>query len=289
MNISKPLLLSALAIAASASAPALAQSTGIVGASSAPDNGTFFINVGVSEGNAPPYHVPGRAGIGVSTVGYGKRIDFIGLSNYATTTTAVNGTTVYSVNMPITPVPGTTDHSGMGYFNFARIGTGDVWIGEWSKNGLTADPNDVNFQNRQVYYAGNKAGFSLPTTSTSATYQIRGIQHFSVPAASLAVYTGTLHATLNASGGSFYGSLGNGFVNLNLGSASATIAINANGGFDKTGAGTALSGLNGTVIASGGHVKGDFFGAQAKDVAGIVTFAGTNRTYDTAFGGSKSP
>jgi hypothetical protein len=116
--------------AASLALVGAAHAADIVGAASA--GGTdaeLYVAVGESQVNGSP-HRAGKAGIGVGTVSQAKPVDFQGLSAYSAPTT-VNGVTVRTLAMPITGAPGS--HAGMGHFNFVKVGSGDVWFGEWSR------------------------------------------------------------------------------------------------------------------------------------------------------------
>ena len=144
-----------------------AQAADIVGAASPATDSQLYVKVGASEVNGGP-HSAGKAGIGVGTVSNGKPVDFQGLAAYSAPTT-VNGVTVRTLAMPITGTPGS--HSGMGHFNFVKVGSGDVWFGEWSKDGAAG-----GFNNRQVYFAGDRAGTTLP--SGTATYAVAGLNRF---------------------------------------------------------------------------------------------------------------
>ncbi|MFL0350414.1 Slam-dependent surface lipoprotein [Stenotrophomonas lactitubi] len=248
---------SLLAVAASLALAGAAHAADIVGAASAVTDPQLNVNVGESQVNGGP-HSAGKAGIGVGTVSGGTRVDFQGLSAYSAPT-VINGTTVRTLAMPITGTPG--NHAGMGHFNFVKVGSGDVWFGEWSKDGAAG-----GFNNRQVYFAGDRAGTTLP--AGVATYAVAGLNKFNGS---------------NLLSGTFRADFGTGRLNGALAGSGLTVAVaasinSANASF----AGSATA--NGTVA---GTSQGQFFGANAATLAGIATFAG-NSQYDTAFGGSKN-
>lgn len=248
---------SLLAVAASLALAGAAHAADIVGAASAVTDPQLNVNVGESQVNGGP-HSAGKAGIGVGTVSGGTRVDFQGLSAYSAPA-VINGTTVRTLAMPITGTPGS--HAGMGHFNFVKVGSGDVWFGEWSKDGAAG-----GFNNRQVYFVGDRTGTTLP--AGVATYAVAGLNKFNGS---------------NLLSGTFRADFGTGRLNGALAGSGLTVAVaasinSANASF----AGSATA--NGTVA---GTSQGQFFGANAATLAGIATFAG-NSQYDTAFGGSKN-
>ncbi|WMJ69382.1 Slam-dependent surface lipoprotein [Stenotrophomonas sp. 24(2023)] len=248
---------SVLAAAATLALAGAAHAADIVGAASPATDAQLYIKVGASEVNGGP-HTAGKAGIGVGTVSNAKPVDFQGLSSYSVPTT-VNGVTVRTLAMPITGTPG--NHSGMGHFNFVKVGSGDVWFGEWSKDGAAG-----GFNNRQVYFAGDRAGTTLP--SGTATYAVAGLNKFNGS---------------NLLSGTFVANFGNGTLVGGLSGGGQTLSVNAAiNSADASFAGSAVA--NGSV---NGSSKGQFFGANAAALAGIATFAG-NSQYDTAFGGTKN-
>lgn len=248
---------SVLAVAASFALAGAAQAADIVGAASPVTDAELYVAVGDSQVNGGP-HSAGEAGIGVGTVSNARRVDFQGLASYSVPTT-INGTTVRTLAMPITGAPGS--HSGMGHFNFVKVGSGDVWFGEWSKDGAAG-----GFNNRQVYFVGDRAGTTLP--AGVATYSVAGLNKFN----GSNLLSGTFRANFGT--GTLLGGLSGGGLSV---SVNATIN-SANASF--AGAATANGSVSGTT-------QGQFFGANAATLAGIATFAG-NSQYDTAFGGSKN-
>ena len=163
------------------------------------------------------------------------------------------------------------DHKKMGVFHFAKVSGANVYFGEWSKTGTFKDGTHT------VYYAGDDKGTTVPT-SGSATYAVKGISNYG----SKGLLSGTFEADFL--GGLLTGSLSNG----KSGADRYSLDI---GDVDILGA--TLSG-NGAKFTYGnepavtdGVVRGHFFGANAKALAGIATFNG-NRQFNTAFGGAKN-
>ena len=223
---------------------------------------TSKVTVGESDVQGGP-HVKGRAGIGVPGT-EGRRVDFQGLSLYAAPD--LNG--VRHLNMASS---NTQDHSRYGDFRFARVGSADLWFGEWTQTG------NATAGDHTVYYVGNTSGTTVPTSGT-ATYSVKGISDY----ANKGVLTGTLTANFaSGSSGTLRGSLSN--ASTGAGVNIGTARIN---GADFVG-GNAVATQSGAVVASGGAVNGRFFGASAAALAGTVKFDGA-RQHDTAFGGTKN-
>jgi len=241
------LTLSAVAVAMLAGAAQAA----VVGDQS--DN--TYVEAGVSTVNAGP-HVAGRPGIGVYTMGTDRKVDFQALQTFAPAD--ANG--VSSLVSPITP----PSHSGMGVFHFAKIAGHNVYFGEWSQSAPTDGTHTV-------YYAGDNAGTTVPASGT-ATYTVAGLNQYN----GSNKLNGTLSANFGA--GQLSGSLSNGSVTVNIGTA----AISGTG-FSGSGASASVGGAT---VATGG-VSGQFFGANAAALAGVTRF--DDRLYDTAFGGTKNP
>ncbi|MCC4264481.1 transferrin-binding protein-like solute binding protein [Oceanimonas baumannii] len=203
------------------------------------------VEVGASTVSAAPAHVAGRAGIG----GARGKVDFQGLSNYATLNQGI-----HQIGNP---------HGGSSaVYSFAQVASQDIWFGEWSSDG--------NFTDRTVYYIGeDDVNTSVPTTGT-ASYNVKGVNHFDGTNA----LAGTLTADFGAQ--TLAGSISN---------ASLKIEVDA---FVNS----STASFSGDAIATAGGVdtfgdaQGHFFGADAAALAGIATFAG-NSQHDTAFGGAK--
>ena len=215
-------------------------------------------------------HIKGqRPGIAAASIDIEKPVDFATLEVYARYARSYsNGVSTlrYGPGMP-------ASHKDMGVFNFAKVSGANVYFGEWSQTGKFRDSTHT------VYYAGDDSGTTVPT-SGSATYAVKGISNYG----SKGVLSGTFFATFSGSDGSLEGSLSNG----KSGADRYSLDI---GTVDILGA--TLSG-NGAKFTYGnepavpnGVVRGRFFGANAKALAGIATFNG-NRQFNTAFGGAKN-
>jgi len=231
---------------------------GVVGASSNTDN----IQVGTSNVPFPP-HTVGRAGISVPATSSSGLVDLQGLSSYG----IIDSNGIYTLSFPYVGAP--TSHNDLGVFNFAKVGTADVWYGEWSPTGEVADAN------RTVYYSGANADTSVPSAGT-ATYDVTATNNYYL--SGNALLTGTLTADFGAA--TLSGSMTNSLYGINIG----TTTINSDA--SVTGAGTASATMLGFIpLASGGDVSAQFYNGQV-DLAGMVDFNGT--IFDTAFGGTKN-
>jgi len=217
---------------------------------------TTQLRVGVSTINGGP-HVAGKPGVAVAGIGLSSYVDFEGL---ATTPTGVT-----TINAP-SSAPGS--HDNMGVFNFAKTSNADLYFGEWS------DTANVNDGTHTVYYVGDNTGTTVPT-SGAAAYTVRGISGYSTNG----VLNGTFNANFTANTlGGYVISASTGYK-VDIGSA---IISGAN-----ITSSTATATQSSTTLASGGSVSGQFFGASAAALAGVVTF-GSHSQYDTAFGGTKN-
>lgn len=230
-------------------------SAAVVGESSK----TNYVRVGTATVNGGP-HTPGGAGISVNATGINTLVNFQGLTAYG----AEDAQGVYTLNDPL-GAPST--HTPLGVFNFAQVGTSDVWVGEWSAYGTSGDST------RTVYYAGANADTSVPTSGT-ATYTVVGINNYDGSAASL--LNGTFTADFAAATLTGDMTSANGLT-VDIGSAT----INSDASVSGSDATASISVIE---VASAGDVSAQFYNGQA-DLAGLVDFAGTQ--YDTAFGGSK--
>ncbi|EJL38458.1 hypothetical protein PMI01_00025 [Caulobacter sp. AP07] len=221
---------------------------------------TTQLRVGTSTINAGP-HTSGKPGVAVAGIGLSSYVDFAGLQ---ASIPPVNGVT--TINSP-SSAPGS--HNGMGVFNFAKVSNADLYFGEWSDTANVADGTHT------VYYVGDNTGTTVPTTG-SATYAVKGISGY----AANGPLTGTFTANFGAS-----------TLSGSIASASTGYTVNI-GSVGISGANIASTTSNATAtqsttLASGGSVSGQFFGANAAALAGLVTFGG-NSQYDTAFGGTKN-
>lgn len=269
--------LSQLAVAITAITLAgTAAAANIVGTQSS-SSGSPYITVGESQVPFGP-HTAGKAGIGISNYAGGIKVDFQGLAPSSTATVLTPTMTVYRLHDPTTPgTPGDPTnpaHNGLGSFSFVKVGSGDVWFGEWSTNGNTGSPT---YQNRQVYYVGDKTGYT-PATGTAVGYTLTGLHQYGANTN----LTGTL--TANFTGRTFYGDLSIGATQIRLGTTGSQIAFDTNGHFDAANAGQWV--IPGNLVLATGDVKGDFFGANAAAVAGIVDFH--NPAMNIAWGGTKN-
>jgi hypothetical protein len=207
-----------------------------------------YVSVGKSDINAGSAHTTGLAGFGVNAT--------------------VDGThTVYEFVSPYSgPVE---DHDNLGVFSFAKIGSDDLWIGEWSSTG------DVTNDTHTVYYFGKDYDDSIPS-SGSATYNIVGINDYDSTSGGN-LLSGEFEATFYGSYGTLTGSIQNssGFkVDIGTAAISSSAVISGSGAIASDSSGT---------LASSGAVSGRFYNSQ-EDLAGMVEF--TDNQYDTAFGGS---
>ncbi len=229
----------------------------VVGSSS-----TLIATVGVSDVNHPP-HTPGLAGISVPMPqGMHGVVDFQGLTHYGT----IDSNGIYTLSFPYTDAP--QSHQDLGVFNFAQVGTADVWFGEWSPSGTFDDAK------RTVYYVGSNADTAVPNSGV-ATYSVTATNNYYLNNNDL--LTGTLTADFGAA--QLTGSMTNSLYGINIG----TTTINSDA--SVTGTGTATATMLGIFpLASGGNVSAQFYNGQV-DLAGMVDFNG--KVFDTAFGGTK--
>ena len=211
--------------------------------------------VGESQLSIPLFHAEGKAGIG--RVG-GQRVDFDGLAGNVFSSSYRNedgGKGIHTSG---------SKHFGSSHYNFAQVANQDIWFGEWYEG-----KQDQGYNNRTVYYIGDNAGTTVPTSGT-ATYNITGINKFSGGNK----LTGTFNANFGAQ--TLTGAITNGGLNIDINAQinAATASFN--------GVATATKNSAITVGSSQGH----FFGANAAALAGFAKF-GTNSQLDTAFGGEK--
>ena len=168
------------------------------------------------------------------------------------------------------------DHKKMGVFHFAKVSGANVYFGEWSKTGKFKDGTHT------VYYAGDDKGTTVPTSGV-VNYAVKGISNY----ASKGLLSGTFEADFM--GGFVTGSLSNGKsgadkFSLDIGDVDILGTL-LSGDTAKVTYGSNQSVNSGVV--TGGVVRGHFFGANAKALAGIATFK-DNRQFNTAFGGAKN-
>ncbi|WP_334183307.1 Slam-dependent surface lipoprotein [Novosphingobium sp.] len=224
---------------------------------------TTKVKIGVSTVSAGSIHVPGRVGVNVPSMLPTQYIDFQGLQG-------ILGTDANGVTSFVNTTQATTDHSKYGRFDYAKVGSHDVYYGEWSQTG-SATAGD-----HTVYYGGTgaTADASVPTSGT-ATYAVKGISNYAGSGAQL-----TGNFTANFGAGTLTGSIQNASLKVDIGTAdilgSQISGVTA----------TASNAATNATLASGGTVSGQFFGSAAQALAGVATFAGS-RQYDTAFGGTQ--
>ena len=218
-------------------------------------------------------HVTGRPGIGVATLlpgGVNDRVDFQGLTTYAPADS-------HGVSSIIDPSIAPESHKGMGVFHFAKVSNANVYFGEWSQTSSVTDGTHT------VYYVGDDSGTTIPPLGV-ATYSVKGISDY----ANKGLLSGTFYATFTpGGGGTLAGVLSNSAskYSLEIGQTlSNPVFIKADGTFSGA---KALAKQSGATLANNGKVSGRFFGANARALAGLVTFQG-KRQYDTAFGGSQN-
>lgn len=226
----------------------------------------FFsdVMIDVSTVNGGP-HVSGRPGIAVPATGFSDFVDFQGLQ--LSVGTDANGVSVINAG---TPVP--TDHSNLGVFHFAKVGSANLYFGEWSQTTSVADGT------HSVYFAGDDNGTTTVPTSGSATYSVKGVSDY----ANKGLLTGTFTANFGSGfSGTLSGSISNSGSGYAVNIGTATIF-----GANYFGYGATAT-QSGSTLASGGVVTGRFFNANAAELGGIVQFL-SGRQYDTAFGGTKN-
>lgn len=255
----KMIKISMLALAL-AGVSGMAQATVYSGVS----DGTYVV-VGGASGSTVDDH-GGQAGdpaIGVKAFYNGARVSFEGLQGMGATTGT--GTVADPKLTRITTAMMPPSHASLGYFNFAQVGAQSVYFGEWSNTGSSASPQHT------VYYAGEAGNVASTLPSGTATYAVKSINNaYSGSGASLP------NSVLTANFGAYTAS-STGDINFSAG----TISVNG----DRVQLGA--NGVSVTSVAgSNGTLAGDFFGTGASAVAGTVTF--TDRSKDTAFGGSKN-
>ncbi len=211
---------------------------------------TTYITVGGTNDTTPDHPgTLGSPGIGVKSFYNGAMVSFSGLY----TSPYVDGSGVAT----ITPADMPPSHAGLGYFDFTKVSGQEIYFGEWSQNGNVTDGTHT------VYYSGDNAGTTVPTSGT-ASYALAGISNYS----GNGLLTGNLDVDFGA--GTLIGYVGTVDLEATVNSASASFS------------GTA----NETSASLAGTTSGNFFGANAAAVAGIASFS--NKQYDVAYGGTKN-
>ncbi len=221
--------------------------------------------VAPSNVDRPPFHTPGKAGIGAGyTLAKDKIVDFAGLTTYA----PADPNRVHSLNFPYDGAPDT--HDKLGVFHFAKAGANDVWFGEWSQTGASNDPTHT------VYYVGADADTAITTTARYAIYTVTGINHYSAAANNL------LHGVVvaNFTNSVLIGKMEHGNFKIDMG----TVWINSDATFLSSQRQAEAFRTNPYREDLHGIVSGRFYNGQV-DLAGMVTFF-SSPEFNTAFGGS---
>lgn len=162
------------------------------------------------------------------------------------------------------------DHSALGVWSFAQVGSQDVWFGEWDAESTTSEIGSKVAGTHTVWYNGENGDVAttLPTTAP-VTYTVRSINSY----AGSALPTSTLTANFASGAASSTGDIG--FTDGTISIVGSDVRMTATG--------VSVTSASGT----DGNLEGQFYGTGAAGVAGIVTFP--DRAKDTAFGGSKNP
>ena len=231
----------------------------VIGVSYADFEGTESYNtdieVGASVVNSGP-HSAGNAGIGGASFGsVAVKVDFQGLTLYSRKN---NG--IYTL--------GSAPDSVVDTLNFARVGNGDVWFGEWAED-IAGGPDDGK---RVVYYARSDDGTIIPS-SGKATYSIVGINHYSSDTDNQ--LSGTFTADFDAK--TLNGSISHGILSISIDANIDTSTASFSG--------TTTSTIGGSLI--NGTTTGHFSGANGQALAGIAKFS-SFRALDIALGGTKN-
>lgn len=196
----------------------------------------------------------GEPGVGISTVGGGKKIGFASLTS-ARMSGGADSNGIYTVQS-------NHQHSDMGVFHFAKITDANVYFGDWAKTTSATDAT------HQTYYVGKDVTTTLPTDS--ATYTVTGISQYS----GSNLLTGSFD--VNFSQKEITGSLTNSQRTIDLAGGNLYTANN-----QVTFSADANEG------STSGVVEGAFFGESAEALAGIVVFSSDHKK-DISFGGTKN-
>lgn len=196
----------------------------------------------------------GELGVGISTVGGGKKIGFASLTSPRMSSGAdSNG--IYTVQS-------NHQHSDMGVFHFAKITDANVYFGDWAKTTSATDAT------HQTYYVGKDVTTTLP--ADSATYTVTGISQYS----GSNLLSGSFDVDFSQK--KIEGSLTNSQRTVDLVSGDIYTANN-----QVTFSADANEG------STSGVVEGAFFGESAEALAGIVVFSSDHKK-DISFGGTKN-
>lgn len=155
------------------------------------------------------------------------------------------------------------DHTGLGRISFKQVGDMDTYYGEWENvEGKTAQEKNIS-----IYYVGSNPTTTLP--SGKALYYVEGINQYNDFDKEL--MSGVFKVNFDA-----------GTLKGDLSKSNLKLSIQSNIKPDAT--------FNGTAEVEGvatGKSEGRFYGAKAEGLAGLATFEGDNKKYNTAFGGEK--
>ena len=196
----------------------------------------------------------GEPGVGISTVGGGKKIGFASLTSPRMSGGA-DSHGIYTIQS-------NHQHSDMGVFHFAKITDANVYFGDWAKTTSATDAT------HQTYYVGKDVTTTLPTDS--ATYTVTGISQYS----GSNLLSGTFDVDFSQK--KIEGSLANSQRTVELEGGNLYTANN-----QVTFSADAKEGT------TSGVVEGAFFGESAEALAGIVVFS-SDHTKDIGFGGTKN-
>ncbi|QAV23109.1 Slam-dependent surface lipoprotein [Proteus hauseri] len=200
----------------------------------------------------------GEPGVGISTVGGGKKIGFVSL----TSPRMSGGADTHGVYTIQPNANSPSSHSNMGVFHFAKITDANVYFGDWAKTTSVTDAT------HQTYYVGKDVTTTLPTDS--ATYTVTGISQ----------YSGS-----NLLSGTFDVDFSQKKIEGSLANSQRTVELEG-GNLYTTNNQVTFSAAAKEGTTSGG-VEGAFFGEEANVLAGIVVFS-SDHTKDIGFGGAKN-
>lgn len=205
------------------------------------------------------HQMPGGApGVGISTVGGGKKIGFASL----TSPRMSGGADTHGVYTIQPNANSPSSHSNMGVFHFAKITDANVYFGDWAKTTSATDAT------HQTYYVGKDVTTTLPTDS--ATYTVTGMSQ----------YTGS-----NLLSGTFGVDFSQKKIEGSLVNSQRTVELE--GGNLYTANNQVTFSANAKEGTTSGIVEGAFFGESAEALAGIVVFS-SDHTKDIGFGGTKN-
>ena len=164
-------------------------------------------------------------------------------------------------------IPKMPDHSHLGRMSYSKVGSLDVYFGEWAdvKSGAGVGTAGTN---TSVFYNGTGKTAKMPT-SGKATYAVKGINNYLK--AGSPIMNGTLTADFGAKK-----------LNGTIAKSGLSIAIN------NANINTAQASFSGAAKVNNsinGKTQGHFYGNNAAALAGVAEFS--NPRFNTAFGGTK--